>query len=116
VALDVAADERAERQHRGARLTGGIQRAPGEHGAERAAFEGWLAAFLGARGDDVFRLKGIVAFAGDDRRHVLQGVHRIRELRAAKPWGGDKPSSKLVFIGRNLDGENLQRGFNDCLK
>ena len=29
---------------------------------------------------------------------------------------GDKRASKLVFIGRNLDRENLQRGFDDCLK
>ena len=35
----------------------------------------------------------------------------------AAPWkDGEKRASKLVFIGRNLDGENLQRGFNDCLK
>ena len=32
------------------------------------------------------------------------------------PWKeGEKRSSKLVFIGRNLDGANLQRGFDDCL-
>jgi G3E family GTPase len=36
-------------------------------------------------------------------------------------WGsawkdGETRTSKLVFIGRNLDGDNLKRGFEDCLK
>jgi hypothetical protein len=32
------------------------------------------------------------------------------------PWKeGETRTSKLVFIGRNLDGENLKRGFEDCL-
>ena len=28
---------------------------------------------------------------------------------------GEKRASKLVFIGRNLDADNLKRGFEDCL-
>ena len=43
------------------------------------------------RGNDLFRIKGIVAINGDPRRHVLQGVHRLQELRAAEPWGAARP-------------------------
>jgi G3E family GTPase len=82
---------------------------------DRTAFDAWLASFLAARGDDVFRLKGIVAFAGDDRRHVVQGVHRIREVRAAEPWGDAAPSSKLVFIGRGLERAALRAELAGCL-
>jgi len=82
---------------------------------DRTAFDAWLSSFLAARGDDVFRLKGIVAFAGDDRRHVVQGVHRIREVRAAEPWGDDDPSSKLVFIGRRLERATLRAELAACL-
>jgi G3E family GTPase len=63
----------------------------------------------------VFRLKGIVAIDGDDRRHVLQGVHRIRELRPAEPWGDSMPSSKLVFIGRKLERRALREALERCL-
>jgi len=82
---------------------------------ERERFEAWLARYLDEHGDDVFRLKGIVAIDGDDRRHVLQGVHRIRELRPAEPWGRAVPSSKLVFIGRNLERRALRQALASCL-
>jgi len=81
---------------------------------DRARFDLWLARFLEARGGDVFRLKGIVAFAGDDRRHVLQAVHRIREVRPAEPWGDASPSSKLVFIGRGLERTALRAALAGC--
>ena len=33
-----------------------------------------------------------------------------------EPWGDDEPrESKLVFIGKNLDGASLADGFNACL-
>ena len=82
---------------------------------EPARFEAWLSRFLTERGDDVFRLKGIVALAGEERRHVLQAVHRIRELRAAESWGHEVPSSKLVFIGRTLDRAALRAELESCL-
>ena len=82
---------------------------------DRARFEGWLGVYLDQHGDDVFRLKGIVAIDGDDRRYVLQGVHRIRELRPAEPWGGSVPSSKLVFIGRKLERRALRDALERCL-
>ena len=82
---------------------------------ERAPFEAWLARFLAERGDDVFRLKGIVALAGEDRRQVLQAVHRIRELRAAESWGHEVPSTKLVFIGRKLERAALRAELEACL-
>ncbi len=84
---------------------------PFDHGH----FEGWLKALLDARGDDIFRLKGILAMKDDGRRYVLQCVHRLMELRAADAWGSAKPTSKLVFIGRNLDRAALEAGLRGCL-
>ena len=51
------------------------------------------------------------------KRYVFQGVHMMMDADWGTPWkDGEKRASKLVFIGRNLDGENLKRGFEDCLK
>jgi G3E family GTPase len=82
---------------------------------ERARLESWLQQLLQQRGDDIFRLKGIVAFRDEPRRYVLQAVHRITDLRPADAWGQDKPVSKLVLIGRNLDKVALDSALRACL-
>ncbi len=82
---------------------------------DRQRLLGWLASLADARGEQLFRLKGVVAIAGDDRRHVLQGVHRLIDLQPADAWGHRPPSSKVVFIGRELDEAQLDRGLRACL-
>jgi G3E family GTPase len=77
--------------------------------------ETWLEALVAADGDNLFRLKGIVAIGGDPRRYVLQGVHHLLELRPAGPWGGHAPESKFVFIGRHLQRPALRAGLEQCL-
>ena len=80
-------------------------------------FQKWMGALLQLRGPDIFRSKGILAIQGAPRRYVYQGVHMMMDSAWGTQWkDGEKRSSKLVFIGRNLDGNNLKRGFEDCLK
>jgi G3E family GTPase len=74
-----------------------------------------LATLLAERGTQIYRLKGILAIAGDTRRHVLQAVHSLMDLSPADPWGSESPRSKLVFIGRGLDRIALEDGLADCL-
>ena len=81
---------------------------------DRSALDRHLHALVQERGDDIFRLKGIVDIAGDERRHVLQGVHRVLEFRPADGWGTDERSSKFVFIGRNLERRELLAGLEAC--
>jgi G3E family GTPase len=82
---------------------------------ERAPLDACMNNLVAVQGDDIFRLKGILAIAGDDRRHVLQGVHRILDLRPADGWGAARPSSKLVFIGRHLDQRALRSALATCI-
>ena len=82
---------------------------------DRARLEAWVKTLLAAHGDDIFRMKGILALANEPRRYVLQGVHRITDLRPADAWGTEKPVSKLVLIGRNLHRTELQSGLRGCL-
>ena len=80
-------------------------------------FQKWMGALLQIKGADIFRSKGILAIDGAPRRYVYQGVHMMMDSAWGTAWkDGEKRSSKLVFIGRNLDGDNLQRAFEDCLK
>jgi len=80
-------------------------------------FQKWMGALLQIKGADIFRSKGILAIDGAPRRYVYQGVHMMMDSAWGTAWkDGETRSSKLVFIGRNLDGDNLQRGFEECLK
>ncbi|OWZ90645.1 GTP-binding protein [Sinorhizobium sp. LM21] len=76
---------------------------------------GFLKGYLGEHGDDIFRTKGIVSVAGDDRFFVLQAVHKLVDFRPDHAWGEDKRKSKFVFIGRNLDRESIDRNLRACL-
>jgi len=75
----------------------------------------WLQQITQTQGPNILRLKGIIAFDGDDERYVVQGVHMILEGDHQRPWkDGEKRESRLVFIGRELDAEKLKTGFEAC--
>jgi len=76
---------------------------------------GFLKDYLGEHGDDIFRTKGIVSVANDDRFFVLQAVHKLVDFRPDHAWGEDTPKSKFVFIGRNLDRDSIDRNLRACL-
>jgi G3E family GTPase len=75
----------------------------------------WLNELTQARGPDILRLKGILAFPDEAKRFVVQGVHMIIEGDTQRDWREDEPrTSRLVFIGRNLDRGELERAFAAC--
>ncbi len=75
----------------------------------------WLGSLLKSRGQDLFRMKGIVEVAGEPRRVVFQGVHMMFDGRPDRPWeGGEDRASVLVFIGRNLSRDELRAGLLAC--
>lgn len=76
---------------------------------------GWLSQVLQEQGADIFRMKGILAIKGDERRFVFQGVHMLFDGRPDRPWGAEARVNQLVFIGRNLDRAALTEGLQRCL-
>lgn len=76
----------------------------------------WLGNLLQTKGTDIFRMKGVLAIKGDARRFVFQGVHMLFDGKEDRPWKpGETRSNKLIFIGRNLNREELTQGFQSCL-
>jgi G3E family GTPase len=75
----------------------------------------WVQGPVRERGPDILRCKGILAFPGEDRRFVLQGVHMLLDGDLQRPWKPDEPrTSRFVLIGRDLDRGSLERGFAAC--
>jgi G3E family GTPase len=75
----------------------------------------WLQTTARAFGTDMLRMKGIIAFAGDTDRYVVQGVHMLVEGDHQRPWKPrEERVSRLVFIGRNLPKDVIADGFVAC--
>ncbi|SDK06310.1 GTPase, G3E family [Nonomuraea maritima] len=87
---------------------------PGELDEDR--LNRWLGDLLRTRGADIFRSKGILALAGEPRQYVFQGVHMLLDGDFGRVWQeGEARRNRLVFIGRGLDRDALERGFTGCL-
>ena len=78
-------------------------------------FQEWFGDLLRTKGQDILRSKGILDFKGEEDRYVFQGVHMLMDASPMGPWPkGKERSSRVVFIGRNLDNMNLKEGFENC--
>ncbi len=80
-------------------------------------FEEWIGHVLAEQGPSILRSKGVLNIRNSPRRFVFQAVHMIADSAPGNAWkDGEKKTSKMVFIGRNLDRESLKKGFEDCLE
>jgi G3E family GTPase len=78
-------------------------------------FMPWIQETAQRDGPDILRSKGILAFKGENKRFVFQGVHMMLEGDLQREWKPEeKRTSKVVFIGRKLDAERLRREFLAC--
>ncbi len=79
------------------------------------ATNAWLGYLLQSRGQDILRMKGVLAFKAEPRRYVFHGVHMVFDGQLEREWGAGERVSRLVFIGRNLDRRELEAGFESCI-
>jgi len=80
----------------------------------------WLTALLRDRGVDIFRSKGVLNVAGSEARYIFQGVHMLMGISSSedgvgRPWKeGEARTNRLIFIGRNLNREEILASFSRC--
>jgi G3E family GTPase len=81
--------------------------------------ERWIGELMREKGQDLFRYKGVLAVKGMDQKFVFQGVHMLFGGDFSKEiglWKKDEDREcRFVFIGRNLNHEELQKGLMECL-
>ncbi len=82
---------------------------------DAAKFNAWMRNLVMTKGPDIFRMKGILSIRGEEQRFVFQGVHMLVDGRPDRPWGDEPRRNSLIFIGRNLNREELNEGFRECL-
>jgi len=82
--------------------------------AER--FDRWINQLVQNQGQQLMRMKGLLNFASEARRFHFHSVHMLLEALPGRRWGVDeRRDNRFVFIGRDLDSEQLRQGFLDCL-
>ena len=86
-----------------------------ERECDPAKLNVWLSTLLGEKGTDIFRMKGVFSVQGNPNRVIFQGVHMLLDAQDGGPWGTRPRRNSLVFIGRNLDREQLNASFASCL-
>jgi G3E family GTPase len=76
----------------------------------------WLGWLLREKGTEIFRMKGILNIDASDNRFVFQGVHMLFDGQPDRAWEPDESRvNKMIFIGRNLDRDELNSRFRACL-
>jgi G3E family GTPase len=86
---------------------------PGDVDPEK--FMPWINDLVQTDGASILRSKGILAFKGEPKRFVFQGVHMVLDGDLQRDWRADeKRTSKIVFIGRDLKRDEIEKGFRAC--
>ncbi len=88
-------------------------RLPGELNEKKVNL--WFSQLLAEKGQDLYRMKGVLSLRGDPNRFIFQGVHMTLDTTVGTEWGKTPRVNKLVFIGKNLDRAALNKGFSSCL-
>ncbi|MGX1186467.1 G3E family GTPase [Pseudomonas sp. F-14 TE3623] len=79
-------------------------------------FNRWINQLVQNQGQQLMRMKGLLNFASEARRFHFHSVHMLLEAMPGRRWQDDEPrDNRFVFIGRDLDSNNLRQGFLACL-
>merc|ERR1712083_509435 len=76
----------------------------------------WISWLLKEKGTDLFRSKGVLAVRGMKEKFVFQAIHMLFANSQEGSWGpGEEKRCKMIFIGKNLNREELTSGFMACM-
>ena len=77
--------------------------------------QSWIERLIAENGASLYRYKGVIAVKGMSRKFVFQGVNMLFTAAFEGKWKKNEiRESRFVFIGKNLEKEFLQAGFNAC--
>merc|ERR1711972_165752 len=87
---------------------------PGEVAMDK--LQTWIGWLLKEKGVDLFRSKGVLAVKGMREKFVFQAIHMLFANSQGNPWkDGEERRCKMIFIGKNLNREELTSGFMQCI-
>lgn len=75
-------------------------------------FGNWIENFMFLNSHKILRIKGILAFEDYDERFIFHSVVNSYLLEPAKGWENEPPFSKIIFIGKHLDRDEIKEGLD----
>jgi G3E family GTPase len=79
-------------------------------------FRHWLNVLLMIQGKHLYRVKGIMNFQYQDKRAIVQSVKQMCVFTTGDDWAeGEERVTKIVFIGKHLRRDILEKQLNNCL-
>merc|ERR1712079_458610 len=76
----------------------------------------WIGWLLKEKGVDLFRSKGVLAVKGMKQKFVFQAIHMLFANSQEGAWAPEEERRcKMIFIGKNLNREELTTGFMKCM-
>jgi G3E family GTPase len=80
------------------------------------AVRDWLRSLASLRGADILRMKGILSIEGCAEPIAVHGIgSMLHPPKRLAGWGGEAPSSRIVFIGRDLDAAGVGQALDTAL-
>ena len=78
--------------------------------------EDFLGSMVQVYGAQMMRYKGVLNVQGEHRRVIFQGVHMLMGADMGNVWKkGEVRNTKIVFIGKDLPREVLEKGLTLCV-
>lgn len=73
-------------------------------------FKAWMYRLLNFQSENLYRVKGVLDFAGHPQKSLFQSVQKQYAIRQGSAWKSDeKRESRLVFIGKDLRKDILEK-------
>lgn len=78
-------------------------------------FRLWIESYMFFNSNKILRIKGILAFEDYPERFIFHSVVNSFLLEPGNLWNEETPFSKLIFIGKYLDRDELKEGLEQSL-
>lgn len=76
----------------------------------------WMNDLAQAKGEDLYRTKGLFYARGFPERILFQSVRMLTSMQRDRQWKPDElKHTEFVVIGRNLDRDEFAEGFSKCV-
>jgi G3E family GTPase len=87
-----------------------------DYDLELSKLETLIGYLMREKGTDLYRYKGVIPVKGMEYKFVFQGVHMLfgGHFTQEKWAPGEKRQGRFIFIGKNLDHDEIRLGFMAC--